>query len=162
MISRLCVLVLAAAASLPLFADVTDDAIKLTQAGASADVIVAWAQHQGGSALSAQDILRLRDAKVPDEAITALMRSTPSAPSSAVVESTRYVEPLTTSYVYSDPYYSSSYPYYSSYGYYPYHRGYYTSGYYPSVGLSFNFGSGRSYGGYRSGGFSGGSFRHGR
>ena len=64
--SRLCMAVLAAVLAVPVFADVTDDAIRLTQSGATEDVIVSWSEHQHPGFVSAQDVIRMRDAKVPD------------------------------------------------------------------------------------------------
>ena len=187
--SRLSLVLLAAVMALPVFADgLVDDCIKLTQGGVGEEVIVAWAERQGGSNLSATDVLRLKDGKVPDRAIAALLRAgirvpmmrgemRPEQPqiqaAPAVQRQTVAYEPATTtcaapstSYVYTD-----SYPSYSYYGGYPYYSSYYPSyGYYgygyPGFGLSLNFGRGY-YGGYRGGyyggyrgGFSGG-FRGG-
>lgn len=145
MTSRLCVLILAALIALPVFAEVTDDAIRLTQSGVSGEVLEAWAQRQSISAVTAQDVLRMKDAKVPDQVITIILRNSTRAPiAETSTPTTTYVEPART-YVYTSTPYYSDYPYYSSYyggGYYPYSRGYYGYGYGSGLGLSFNFGGG--------------------
>jgi len=159
--SKLCILALAAMAAfaMPVFADVVDDAVMLSQSGVSDDVIVAWSQRQHVGALSAQDILRLRNGKVPDRAITAMIQASQTSSTSVNAESvqttpstTYYTEP--TTYYYSDGYY---YPRYYSYGY-PYYYGGYGYGWGPSFGLSFDFGGGHHHDGFRGGsGFRSGS-----
>src|SRR5262245_51652567 len=73
--ARLSLMVLAAVVALPVFADVTEDAIKLTAAGVGEEVVVAWAERQDAGNISAQDIIRMKDGKVPDRAIATLIRS---------------------------------------------------------------------------------------
>ncbi len=133
---KFSMLVLAAILTLPVFADVTDDAIKLAQSGVTEDVIVAWCEHQQVTNITAQDVLRMRDGKVPDRAIAAMLRSASRQMVPINTNNTEYVAPITT-YVYRQPYYYD-YPYYNSYGY-PYYRSY---GWGPSIGFGFNFGHG--------------------
>lgn len=179
--ARLTLVMLATVMALPVFADgLVDDCIKLAQGGVGEEVVVAWAERQGGGNLSAADILRLKDGKVPDRAIATLIRSgsrvpmmhgemraeQPQIQTVPAQHQTVAYEPTTTcstcatpatSYVYTDSYptysYYGGYPYYSSY-YYPRYYGYYGYGY-PGFGLSFNFGRGGYYGGYRGGYYGG-------
>jgi len=74
---KLCLWGLAATLALPALAQsmVIVDAIKLAQAGLSEDVIVAWAEKQDAGPVSAGDVIRLTEAKVPAKAISALIRS---------------------------------------------------------------------------------------
>ncbi|MEI6232348.1 MAG: hypothetical protein WCT04_04815 [Planctomycetota bacterium] len=176
--ARLSVLALAAVMALPVFADVVDDCIRLAQGGVGEEVIVAWVERQGSADLSAADVLRMKDGKVPDRAIAALLRvgvrapmrqmpqtqpqqqpryQTQEAPIQTVAvprtvsyePATRYVYSEPTSYVYPSTYYYGGSPYYSScYNSYPY----YSSG----VGLSFSFGNGGYYGNRYYGGYSNG------
>ncbi|HLX65208.1 MAG TPA: hypothetical protein VKX17_28325 [Planctomycetota bacterium] len=152
--SKLCILALAAMAAFatPVFADVVDDAIVLAQSGVSPDVIVAWSQHQHMGPLSAQDILRLKNAKVPDQAIAAMIQASQAMAPSV---NAGYVDTTpSTTYYYNDypTYYTDDYPYYYSDGY-PYYYGgypYYGYGWGPSFGLNFGFGGGHDHG-FRSG-----------
>ena len=73
MLSRICVLVLTAVTSLAVFADVSDDAISLSQSGASEGVIATWAQNQHG-VVTAQDIQRMKSAGVSERVIQILTR----------------------------------------------------------------------------------------
>lgn len=178
--ARLSLMALAAVLTLPVFADTVDDCIKLAQGGVGEEVIVAWAERQNATSMSATEVLRLKDGKVPDRAIAALLRSgrhiqiqqpmpamqmeqqpmQQEAQQNVAVPRTISYEPSTT-YVESSPvvYSSYSYPYYSSYGY-PYYSGYYGGYGYPyygyGVGLSFNFGRGGYGHGYYGGGYRGG------
>src|SRR5258708_33248475 len=61
--------------ALPVFAGITDYAITLAGSGVSDDVMIAWAQRQHDFTLSAQDIIRLRDAKLADNVIVQLIRA---------------------------------------------------------------------------------------
>jgi len=175
--TRMTLLALAAILTLPVFADVVDDCIKLAQGGVGEEVIVAWAERQGPATLTATDVLRMKEGKVPDKAIASLIRSgarmqMPMQPmmqpemrmpaqeqptQTIAVPRTVSYEASPTTYVYSDPapvYYSSYYSgypyYYRGYGY-PYYGSY-------GLGLSFNFG-GR--GGYYGHGYYGGGYRGG-
>lgn len=149
--SILCALLLVASAALPAFADVVDDTIRLSQSGASTEVMIAWADQQSFASLSSNDIMRLRDARVPESVIAELTRrGTPSV--SAPTSTTTYVE--TPTYYSSPSYYYSSPGYYYDYGYgYPYYRS--------GIGLDFRFGGGDRYyghGGYYGGGYYGGGY----
>src|ERR1043165_9000721 len=187
--TKLSLLALAAVLALPVFAQsVVEDAIRLSQGGVGEEVMIAWAEKQNTGGLAAQDIIHLKEAKVPDRAIAALIRGgTVSMPAQYAAQtdrhvtevpgtSTTYVQP-STSYTYSDdytypasyssyPYYYSSYPYYYS-SYYPYYgypyRSYYYGGYpyyrgYYGSGLSLSFNFG---GGHRYGGGYYGGYRGG-
>ncbi len=143
MSSKLCILALAAVCALPVFADPVDDAIMLTQKGASEEVLVAWSQRHSMN-LSAQDIVRLKNGGVSDKVIAALVNSSSNQPQQSVAAGYQQPPPSTTTYVETPTYYySDGTPYYySSYGY-PYY-GWYGSG--VGLGLNFNFGhSGRGY-----------------
>ena len=76
-LAKLSLLGLAAVWALPVFAQsaVIADAIKLSHAGLGEEVMIAWAEKQESGALSAADIVQLKEAKVPDRAIMALIRS---------------------------------------------------------------------------------------
>ena len=170
--ARLSLMALAAVLALPVFADTVDDCIKLAQGGVGEEVIVAWAERQNTTSMSATEVLRLKDGKVPDRAIAALLRSgrhiqmqqpmpamqmeqqpmQQEAQQNVAVPRTVSYEPSTT-YVESSPvvYSSYGYPYYSSYGY-PYYSGYYGGYGYPYYGVGLSFGFGRGYyGGYGRG-----------
>ncbi|HLX62878.1 MAG TPA: hypothetical protein VKX17_16500 [Planctomycetota bacterium] len=138
--SRFYVLAFAAILALPVLAEVTEDAIKLAQNGVTEDVIVAWCENQNVRNLTAQDVLRMKDGKVPDRAIAALLRTAARQTVPLNTNNTEYVATPSTTYVYTSPYYSGyDYPYYYSYGY-PYYRSY---GYWgPSLGFGFRFGGG--------------------
>jgi len=176
--TRLTLLALAAVLALPVFADVVDDCIKLAQGGVGEEVIVAWADRQGGANLTAADVLRLKDGKVSDKAIATLIRAGMRMQAPMPMQQPMQMQmpaqqqpsqtvtvPHTVSYessptvVYSDPtpvYYTSyysGYPYY--YSGYPYYYGYPYYGY--GLGLSFNFGRGGYGHGYYGGGYRGGS-----
>jgi hypothetical protein len=56
------------------YADIVDDAAKLAAGGVSEEVMLAWANDQGNFALTGQDVIALKDAKVPDAVIVALLR----------------------------------------------------------------------------------------
>ncbi|MGD0090381.1 MAG: hypothetical protein ABSE73_10725 [Planctomycetota bacterium] len=157
------------------FAQTVDEVISLAQKGVGEDVLTAFVETSGApSALSAAEIIKLKDAKVPDKVVVAMLQRNAAArvaagsrayqeteskyrvrrdDNQATVEyqpaPQRVVEAPATTYVYSGyPYaYGSSY-YYP--GYYPYYYPYY----YPS--LSFGFG----FGGFGHHGFGGGF--HGR
>src|SRR5438105_14620712 len=74
--TRLSLLALAAVLALPVFAQgVVEDAIRLSQGGVGEEVLVAWAEKQGSQNLTAQDIIRLKEAKVPDRAVAAMIRT---------------------------------------------------------------------------------------
>lgn len=148
MSSKLCILVLAAISALPVFADTVDDAIVLTQKGASEEVVVAWS-YRHATNLSASDIIRLKDAGVSNRVIAAL-NSGSSETYVSTPSTTTYVETPTyyydsTPYYYSSPYYSRGYGYYNR-GYY---GGYY-GGYRPGISLNFGFGGGSNHRGYHS------------
>src|SRR5579862_3907027 len=61
-------------------ADLTDDVIKLSGSGVSDDVMLAWAEQQHGAALSAENILALKDHKVSDKVILTLLRGSENVP----------------------------------------------------------------------------------
>jgi hypothetical protein len=156
---RFFVLVFATVVALPAFAAVTDDAIKLAQNGIKDDVIVAWCETQPMTSITAQDVLRLKEGKVPEAAIIALIRTAAAhrpimtAPTAPAAPGTEYVEaPTATTYVAPAPHYVYDSPYY--YGY-PYNYGYPYYGWGPSLGFGFNFGGGH-FGGH---GFGGGHHR---
>ncbi len=133
--------------AVPAFAGVTDDAIQLSASGVSEEVLLAWAQRQEGVEIAPKDIIALKDGKVSDRVVVALIKrggeSYPEAPAAESRETeyverehVRYVEPTTSSVSYAVPaasYYSYSDPYYPSY----YSRPYY---YYPRNSFSFSFG----------------------
>ncbi len=116
---RLICVVLAGLLTLPAFAEVAVDAIMLSQHGVSPVVMVAWAEQQHLGPLSSQDILRMKDAKVPDAVVAALIHAA-AASHVAVAQSepaATYVAPTTT-YVESSPANDyGDYPYYYSDGY---------------------------------------------
>jgi hypothetical protein len=140
--------------SLSALAGTVEDAIKLSKAGLSEEVIVAWADAQVDVSLSGPDIVRLHESKVPDRAIVALVKRSSKAeraePAERVV--VRAAEPVVVRTV-EEPapvqvVYSYSPAYYPSYSYcYPYrtyaHVGYpYRYGYpHMGVSLGFSFGS---------------------
>ena len=141
---RLIMIVLAVL-TLPVFADVADDAIRLAGSGVSEEVLVAWAEKQHATPLNAADILKMREGKVPEKIIVELIHGTAMAqtatrgiPHAAVaqgaehraiqytppvvqapaqVEEPVYVAPPTT-YVIPESYYDYQY-----YPYYPYYGG---------------------------------------
>lgn len=149
------------------------EVLKLTKAKVSDDTIIAYISHSTSSfALTANDIVYLKEQGVTDRAITAMLNQRTPAPSAPqYVQSTAqnqagssvqnapgttqaptviYSSPQPTvvqtypTYVYTEPSYVS-YPYY-----YPYYRSY---GWYPGISLSFGWGY---YGGYHGGGYHGG------
>src|SRR5436190_23670078 len=113
--TKLSLLGLAAVLALPVFAQsaVIDDAIKLSRGGVGEEVMIAWAEKQDAGALSAADIILLKEAKVPDRAIATLIRSgAKSMPANYMIKSdgntqviekprdtVTYVEPSSSSYV---------------------------------------------------------------
>ena len=177
--AKICFLALTVMLALPAFAEgVVNDVIQLTSSNVGEDVIVAWAERSHSTAtLSVNDILRMKDAKVPDKVIATLIRNGALAQAASaaaampivarneegrivqreaapVTQTTevRYVEsqPSTTYVTPSYSYvYSDAYPVYYGGYYYPrsYYGGYYGSSY-PSFGLSLNFGHGYYGGGY--------------
>ncbi|MGD0092749.1 MAG: hypothetical protein ABSE73_22790, partial [Planctomycetota bacterium] len=149
------------------FAQTTADIVLLAQKGVGEEVMVAFVEASSSSIqLSADDIVKLKDAKVPDKVIVALLRHRPAArqvaqerpapvdncqapvvgrpvPEPAVVERERVVEVPSTTYVYD----SSPYTYYSDWDY-PYT-------YYGGWGYPYGcYGWGREY--YGGGRFGGG------
>jgi len=154
------VLVLLATLALPALAAVSDDAIKMAQNGIQDDVIVAWCEAQQIASITAQDVLRMKEGKVPDRAIIAMIRNAAANRPVAVATkplpventTTEYVETPSTTYVSPPPYYYvDRYPYYYGYPYYgsPYY-GYWG----PTFGFGFRFGGGHG------GGHGGGSHHH--
>ncbi len=117
--SRFTMLVLAATLALPLLADVTDDAIKLAESGVPEAEMVAWCEHQQIGYVSAQDVVRLRDGKVPERAIAALLQTASRQMVPINTNNMEYVAPATKNVLASSDNYD--YPYYYSYGY-PYYR----------------------------------------
>src|SRR5687768_14447158 len=97
--TRLVACLLAAAWSFPALAGIVDAAVKLAAGGVSAEVQLAWANRQANFELSARDIITLKDAKISDAVVMALVRNSASSstPEAAAVaeaprETTRYVE----------------------------------------------------------------------
>jgi len=155
------------------FSQTADDVILLTQKGVGEDVLVAYVEaSQSPVALSAADIVKLKEANVPAKVVVTMLQRQPAArvdvgsraaqqteskyrvrrdDSQASVEyqpaPQRIVEVPSATYVYS------GYPY--SYGSNDYYPGYYPY-YYPSVSLGFGFG------GFGHHGFGGGGGFHGR
>ena len=154
-----------------------EDVLKLQRANVSDDTIIAFIDNSGRVYnLSASEIVYLREQKVSDHVLTAMLtqrkkgtesapptaQQAPSAPTntqpvSTVPAAPTYVQPATT-YVQSEPVYVPSSPVYvaPAYGYYryPYYGGYYGYGY-PSLSLSFGIG------GYYGGGYYRGGYYHG-
>ncbi|MCY3018665.1 MAG: hypothetical protein NTW87_06500 [Planctomycetota bacterium] len=75
--------VVLAVVALPVFAGTVEDAIALAKGGLSEEVMLAWAEKQPGVSLSAADILRLHEAKVPAKIIVALLRNAGNAAAGA-------------------------------------------------------------------------------
>lgn len=109
----ICGIFLAAIVSVSARADVVDDTIKLSQSGAGEEVIAAWADRQSFPVLNPADIIRLREAKVPDHVIAVLIRKgTTDAKTSEYAETPTYYTQTPTYYSYPSYYYSG--PYYHS------------------------------------------------
>jgi len=129
-----------------------DEAARLVQAGLGEDVLLAWAAAlEPYASVSADTIIKLKDAKVPEKVIAALVRrggaaqraaaddvlisryEVPAARTSRQAETRReYTRDDAVRYTYAEPtraYYADTPVYYSSYGYRPY---YYSSYGYPS------------------------------
>ena len=152
-----------------------EDVLKLQRANVSDDTIIAFIVNSGRVYnLSASEIVYLREQKVSDHVLTAMLtqrkkgtesapptaEQVPSAPTntqpvSTVPAAPTYVQPTTT-YVRTEPVYVPyAAPTYGYYGY-PYYYGYA----YPSVSLAFGFG-GYYYGGGYHGGYHGGGYHGG-
>jgi hypothetical protein len=181
--TRLLAILFAIAASVPAFAGVVDDAIALASRGVSDDVIAAWAEGKGGEAISVDDIVRMKDAKVPQGVIAMIIRQQNRAPAIAAAPApaqrysradnyadeaqpeqreTRYVERPSASYatpaVYAPAVYASP-AYYSDYYYsYPYYSSYYPY-YRPYRGYCYpSYGLSFSFGSHYHGGHSYGGY----
>lgn len=183
--TRLLALLFVIAAGVPAFAGVVDDAIALASRGVSEDVISAWAEGKGGEAISVDDIVRMKDAKVPQAVIAMIIRQQNRAPAVAAApapaqrysrtdnyadeaqpaarETVRYVERPTTSYVtpavYAAPAVYASPVYYSDYYYsYPYYSSCYPY-YRPYRSYCYpSYGLSFSFGGHYHGGHYYGSY----
>jgi len=83
-IPRIAFPLLAAVLAMPAFAQVVDDAVRLAAGGVSEDVMVTWAERQSGHEISAADIVALKDAKVSDRVIIALIRRSADTEMAAV------------------------------------------------------------------------------
>jgi hypothetical protein len=171
------------------FAQTADDVILLAQKGVGEDVLMAFVEASNSPIeLSVADIVKLKEAKVADKVVVAMLRRHPVAnpvvqgrqPESPVTRPWRYyssgdnqalveyqpavqrvVEVPSTTYVYSGYPYSYDSSYYYPY-YYPSYYPYYSPCYYPSVSLGFGFGRSfhnSNFSNFRTGGFS--NFRPG-
>jgi hypothetical protein len=150
-----------------------EDVVTLTQKGVGDEVMLAFVETSEPVTLTADDILKLKDAKVSKEVVVAILkhckpvaheviaerqpivirakaepiRAQPVRVVQEPIQQVEIVEAPTVRYVYTD--YPSAYPYYS----YPCYRPYY----YPSFSVGFGFssygygsrgGSGHSFGGH--------------
>ena len=61
--------------TMPVFAGVADDAIRLAGSGVSDDVVIAWAEQQHGASVNAVDILKMKEGKVPEKVILELIHA---------------------------------------------------------------------------------------
>jgi hypothetical protein len=76
-------------------ADGVDDIVALSQKGVGDDVIIASIeQSKTNYTLSAGEIIRLKDAKISDKVITAMLRHKPGAPAVAVQPAPRVAAPV--------------------------------------------------------------------
>ncbi len=175
MTMKLLPLMAIALLGLPVFANSVDDAISMAQKGTTPSEIVAWSATAPRSVVTPTDVLRMRDANVPDQAVQNLLRNQIPYSGSSEPTTVYSSEPVysSDSVYYSDPYYYDGY-YGPSVGVgigfgHGYGRGYYGGHRYYGGGYGGHYygghrGSGFSVGGgYRSGGFSvGGGYRGGR
>lgn len=145
-IARIAFPLFAAVLAVPAFAAVVDDAVRLATGGVSEEVMLSWAERQSGYEITAADIVAMKDAKVPDRVVVALIKHA-GAPEIAAAEPVerqevirrepvRGVEREVVRYVDSTPsveYVSTPgvslvgsyyYPRYRSYRYYSYPRYY--------------------------------------
>ena len=86
----LLVAVLCVGASV-MAADVVSDTIRLTEGGVNKDVILAWAQQQPAFQASAENIIALKDHKVSDDVILALIKGNENTPLNVAPLSTKTV-----------------------------------------------------------------------
>jgi len=164
-------LVVVACFAQPVSASTVDDVVLLSKKGLSEQVLLAYVEKSASRQLTTAEIVRLKEAKVSENVIAAMIRRQPAAPppaptttapvTTAPVTTTAPVASATTTqptkrtvYVYrttsypSTVYSTSSYP--SSY-YYPSYYSYYPRYSYPSVSLGFSWGTPYYRGWYHSG-----------
>jgi hypothetical protein len=136
--------------------NVVEDAITLTASGTHEDVMFAWAERQHDFEITVKNVLALKEGRVSDKIILALIRATEtqqrSVEQTVPVKQAPAIKPAEETYVPSTTYvdYYRRYPiyYYDEYGY-PYcYSGSYPYYYSRYPVLYWNFGLGWGYGYY--------------
>ena len=162
------------ASSIPARAEIVDDTIQMSAAGAGDDVIIAWLQKQGGYSMNADRVLRLKAGKVSDRVVMAMLQSAagpgvpavateaPADPAPAPVTEETEGRAVSEEYVPSSsvytgdapaaysPFYANEYPFFPYYYYSPFVSN--CGFFFPFCGFDFQFGFCRHFG-FGFGGF---------